>query len=591
MKYFVLLCDGMADMKCPELGNMTPMEAAHKPTMDHLARYSLVGRAKTVPDGMKPGSDPANLAVMSYDPAIYSNGRSPLEAASMGLEMTESMTAFRCNVLTLSDGDEPYEEKTMIDHGADDITTEEANVLIKAVEEALSDEERHFYTGISYRHCLLWDNAPEIPSFTPPHDILGRKVTDYLPSGEAGEIYLDLMKKSYDILNHHPVNEARRERGLHPANSIWLWSPGKKPALPDFYEKWGLRSTVISAVDLIKGIAKCANMESVDVEGATGNFDTNYKGKADAAIEAFERGQDYVYVHVEAPDECGHRGEAENKKRCIELIDENILKPVFEYLKKQKKPYKIMVLPDHPTPICKRTHTGDPVPFLIYYSEAKWSGVRKFTEESAEKTGVYVPKGWRLMELLTKGYLPEYGIKAPAVRTAMEFFELLAISLIAVMLLMTFAARHSPVIGSSMEDTLIEDDVLFISELYSSLETGDIVIIQHPSQPEEPLVKRVIATEGQTFRIDYNNWEITVDGTVIDSSYVYRESGEMRSFFFARPDENGVFEDTVPEGMIFVLGDHRNVSKDSRSLGYMDERYVIGKVKFRFLPLNKFKTF
>ena len=397
MKYLILLCDGMADRALAELGGKTPMEAANKPTMDFLAKRSLVGNVLNVPAGMSPGSDPANLAVMSYDPAIYSNGRSPLEAASMGLEMTESMTAFRCNVLTLSDGDEPYEEKTMIDHGADEITTEEADILIKAVEEQLSGELYHFYTGVSYRHCLLWDNAPEYSSFVPPHDILDRKITDYLPKEE---IYLELMKKSYEILNHHPVNESRRERGLRPANSIWLWSPGKKPALPDFYEKWKLKASVISAVDLIKGIAKCANMESLDVEGATGNIHTNFTGKADAAIGAFENGSDLVYLHIEAPDECGHRGEIENKVRSIELIDEKVLSPIYAYLKKSKEPFKIMVLPDHPTPICLKTHSSESVPFFIYSSTGNATGVETFTEKTAATTKLYIPCGYRLMEHL-----------------------------------------------------------------------------------------------------------------------------------------------------------------------------------------------
>ena len=537
---------------------------------------------------MSPGSDPANLAVMSYDPSIYSNGRSPLEAASMGLEMNEAMTAFRCNLLTLSDGDEPYEEKTMIDHGADEITTEEADILIKAVEAELSGEKHHFYTGISYRHCLLWENAPEFTRFVPPHDILDRRITEYLP---AESEYLELMKRSYEILNHHPVNESRRERGLRPANSIWLWSPGKKPALPDFYEKWKLKATVISAVDLIKGIAKCANMESIDVPGATGNIHTNFEGKANAAIDAFKRGQQYVYLHVEAPDECGHRGEAENKKRSIELIDEKILTPVYEYLSKGREPFKIMVLPDHPTPICLKTHSSDPVPFFIYSSDRRGVGVNCFSESSAEGTGIYIDKGHTLMELLVNESHSESGVSLPKKSMLAEVFELLTISLICVMMLMTFISRHSPVVGDSMQETLRPDDVLVVSNLFVSPKTGDIVIIQDPSQMTEPLVKRVIAVGGQKIKINYNTWEIWVDGELIDSSYVKRTDGPMRSRDFALPDENGIWEDTVPEGEMFVLGDNREISMDSRTLGFIDMRFVIGEVKCRLLPFDQFELY
>ena len=268
MKYLVLIPDGMADEKIPSLGNKTPMEAADKPTTDALAKKSLVGLVSNVPEGIAPGSDAANMAILSFDPKVYSKGRSPLEAVSMGLKMNDTQVAFRCNIVTLSE-DEEYDEKTIIDHSADEITTAEADELIKAVEAALGNDERHFYTGVSYRHCLLWDGVEDDYSFTPPHDILGKRIKDYLPTGEVGNKYYELMKASWDILNHHPINEARRARGLKVANSIWFWSPGKKPALPSFKEKWGLDGAVISAVDLIKGIGLCANMESIDVDGVT----------------------------------------------------------------------------------------------------------------------------------------------------------------------------------------------------------------------------------------------------------------------------------------------------------------------------------
>lgn len=402
MKYLVLIPDGMADVKIEQLGNKTPMQAANKPTMDALAKKSLVGTVSNVPAGMVPESDTANMAILSFDPKIYSKGRSPLEAMSMGLEMQPDETAYRCNVVTLSeDGD--YDDKIILDHSADEITTAEADELIKALESKLGNDSRHFYTGVSYRHCLLWKNSDDKYPFMRPHDILGKQIKEYLPKAEnGGAEFYDLMRKSYDILNHHPINEARRARGLKPANSAWLWSPGKKPQLPNFKEKWGLNAAVISAVDLIKGIGICAGMKSIDVEGATGNVHTNYQGKAEAAIQAFSDGYDYVYIHVEAPDECGHRAETDNKVLSIEKIDALILSPVLSYLEGCGEDYRIMVLPDHPTPIFMRTHTSEPVPFFIYDSQKDVEGVSSFDEDNATATGYYVADGYRLMELLTK---------------------------------------------------------------------------------------------------------------------------------------------------------------------------------------------
>ena len=399
MKYLVLIPDGMADEKIPSLGNKSPMEAADKPTTDALAKRSLIGLVSNVPEGIAPGSDAANMAILSFDPKEFSKGRSPLEAVSMGLKMNDTQVAFRCNIVTLSE-DEDYDNKTIIDHSADEISTEEADELIKAVEATLGNDERHFYTGVSYRHCMLWDGVEDNYGFTPPHDILGKCIKDYLPSGEIGAKYYELMKASWDILDRHPINEARRARGLKPANSIWFWSPGKKPALPSFKHKWGIDGAVISAVDLIKGIGLCANMESIDVKGVTGNLHTNYDGKAQAAIDAFKRGVKYVYVHLEGPDECGHRAETENKVLSIELIDKKVLSPIYEYLKGCGEEFKIMILPDHPTPVRLRTHTMDPVPFMIYSSTEDVEGVDSFNEESAAATGLYVSAGHTLMEKL-----------------------------------------------------------------------------------------------------------------------------------------------------------------------------------------------
>lgn len=401
MKYLVLIPDGMADESTALPGGLTPMQAAKKPMMDTLAKKSRVGTVSNVPDGMVPESDTANMAILSFDPKVYSKGRSPLEAVSMGIEMQPDETAYRCNVVTLSEDEERYEDKIILDHSADEITTAEADELIKAMQEKFGNELRRFYTGVSYRHCLIRKNGNDRYPFMRPHDILGKRIGEYLPSAEnGGEEFYTLMKESYDLLNHHPVNEARRARGLKPANSVWFWSPGKKPQLPNFREKWGLNAAVISAVDLIKGIGLCAGMRSIDVEGATGNVHTNYTGKANAAIEAFRDGCDYVYIHVEGPDECGHRAEADNKVLSIELIDQKILKPVYEYLVSTGEDFRIMILPDHPTPIRARTHTIDPVPFMIYDSTRESVGVETFTEESAAAKQDYIPHGHTLMELL-----------------------------------------------------------------------------------------------------------------------------------------------------------------------------------------------
>jgi 2,3-bisphosphoglycerate-independent phosphoglycerate mutase len=352
---------------------------------------------------MVPESDTANMAILSFDPKIYSKGRSPLEAVSMGIEMKSDETAYRCNVVTLTEDEENYEDRIILDHSADEITTAEADELIKTLEEKMGDDIKKFYTGVSYRHCLIWKNGNDKYDFMRPHDILGKRIGEYLPKeSNGGAEFLKLMKDSYDILKDHPVNIARKARGLKPANSAWLWSPGKKPQLPSFKEKWGLDAAVISAVDLIKGIGLCAKMKSIDVEGATGNVHTNYTGKADAAIQAFKDGIDLVYVHVEAPDECGHRAEIENKVLSIELIDSKILKPVYEYLSSTGEDFKVMILPDHPTPIRIRTHSISPVPFMIYSSTAQRDGVDTFTEQTAEAVGNYVSDGYNLMGILTE---------------------------------------------------------------------------------------------------------------------------------------------------------------------------------------------
>ena len=401
MKYFVLIPDGMADRPIPQLGGKTPMAAACKPNMDALCKKSLCGTVLNVPATMVPESDTANLAILSYDPLVYSKGRSPLEALSMGLTMADDDTAIRCNVVTVSEDEENYEDKIMLDHSADEITTAEADELIKALNEGLSNEERRLYTGVSYRHCLLWKNADQKYPFDRPHDIIGRRIGDYLPKIEnGGAAFLEFQKKGYEILRDHPVNIARKARGLKPANSPWLWSPGGKPCLPSFSDKWNKRGAVISAVDLIKGIGICAGMEVVDVEGATGNCHTNYEGKADAAIRCFENGCDFVYVHVEGPDECGHRGEIENKVMSVEKIDTIILKKVYDYLKGCKDDFKILVLPDHPTPIEIRTHSSEHVPFFLYDSRNETNGPDTYNEDTSRECPTVINDGSTLLSIM-----------------------------------------------------------------------------------------------------------------------------------------------------------------------------------------------
>ncbi len=403
MKYLVMLCDGMADEPNEALGNSTPMEKANKPCMDSLAAKAEVGIVKTVAEGLKPGSDVANLSGLGYEPAVYYSGRSPLEAASIGIDLKDTDVTLRCNLVTLSD-EEDYEKKTILDYCADDISSEEAKILIEYIQEKLGNDKFRFYPGVSYRHCLVWRNGNPHPGvLTPPHDITGKVITDYIPKGEAVDELYDLMKKSYDLLKDHPVNKARIARGKRPANSIWLWGEGTKPLLDNFSEKFGKKGSMISAVDLLKGIAICAGMNSVDVEGATGYLDTNFDGKCKAAIEEFKNGADLVYIHVEAPDECGHRGEIENKVKAIEMIDEHILAPVVEFLRGYDD-FAVLVCPDHPTPLSIRTHTSTPVPYLIYDSKNEIdSGVKVFCEKEARETGNYIEKGFTMMNyFLTK---------------------------------------------------------------------------------------------------------------------------------------------------------------------------------------------
>lgn len=397
MKYIVLLCDGMADEPSDMLKGKTPMEVAKKPYMDALAQKSEVGMVRTIEKGMPPGSDIANLSVLGYDPKIYYTGRSPLEAVSMGINLKDDDVTLRCNLVTLTD-EEKYEDKTILDYCADDISTEEAKILIDYIEEKLGNKEFKFYNGVAYRHCLVWDKGNPKPGIlTPPHDITGKEIKEYIPKGNNVDKLYKLMQESYTLLNNHPVNIKRVNEGKKPANSIWLWGEGTKPKLDSFYKKYNKKGSMVSAVDLLKGIAICSGMKSVDVKGATGYIDTNFKGKLEAAINELKKGQDMVYIHIEAPDECGHRGEAENKVKSLELIDKLVLKPLLEALK-DFDDYGILIAPDHPTPLNIRTHTDNPVPYLIYNSKnTKNNGVTSFTEKQAESTGNYIEVGHTMM--------------------------------------------------------------------------------------------------------------------------------------------------------------------------------------------------
>ena len=397
MKYLVVLYDGMADYPVPALDGKTPMELAKKPLLDKLARFGKVGTVKTVADGLKPGSDIANMSVLGYNPKECYTGRSPLEAVSIGVDMKDTDIIFRTNLVTLSD-EENYEDKTMVDYSAGDISTAEAAEIIKSVQEHFGNEKFAFYSGVAYRHCLVWNNGTlDLGKMTPPHDISGKVIGEHLSKSENAKELIAMMKESYDFLMEHPVNKERMARGERPANSIWLWGEGTKPALSNFKEKYGVDGSIISAVDLLKGIAKCAGMGSPDVEGATGYIDTNFEGKADCAIEELKT-KDFVYIHIEAPDECGHRNEPENKVKAIEMIDERVLARVLPELDKYDD-YKVMVLPDHPTPIVTMTHAGDAVPYLIYQkSKASDNGIESFTENTAKAAGNYVEVGYSLMD-------------------------------------------------------------------------------------------------------------------------------------------------------------------------------------------------
>lgn len=402
MKYLVLLGDGMADMPLQELQGRTPMESAKKPLIDYMAKKGEVGMVNITPEGCKGGSDVGNLSALGYDPRVYLTGRAPLEAAAMGIKMSETDIALRCNLACVSD-EENYEDKTMIDYSSDEITTDEASELIDALNEGLSNEFLEFYSGISYRHILIIHGGNANVTLTPPHDITGKKVFDYLPKGEGKDILLDLMKKSHEILKNHPVNLKRKAKGKRCANTCWFWGVGSKPGLSPFKDKYGLSGAAVTAVDLVRGIARLADMETYDVINATGTLETNFMGKAKATLTAFDEGKDFVYLHFEAPDECGHRGEINRKVKAVEMLD-TVLTFVVNGLRARGEDYGVLIMPDHPTPIPTGTHSSAPVPYCIYYSNnERTSSVTNLCEKQAEATGVVQEIGYELLERFFKG--------------------------------------------------------------------------------------------------------------------------------------------------------------------------------------------
>ncbi|MBR5597507.1 MAG: cofactor-independent phosphoglycerate mutase [Lachnospiraceae bacterium] len=397
MKYIIVLGDGMADEPIEALNNKTPLEFANTPMMEHLSKKGEIGLVHTVPEGMAPGSDTANLSVMGYDPKVYYSGRSPLEALSIGVSMKEDDIALRCNVVTISEEDGEFENRTILDHSSGEISTEEAAQLIEVVKRELIPQGYSLYPGTSYRHCLIWEKG-HVVELTPPHDVLEQVIGQYLPEDE---VLRDMMKRSYDVLKDHPINVKRKEQGLNPANCIWFWGAGTKPMLSDFYEKNGKKGIMISAVDLLKGIAVGAGMDNAYVEGANGGLHTNYEGKMMAAVKALtEDGYDFAYIHVEAPDEMGHQGSVERKVEAIEYLDQKVIAPLVHNLEERKEDFRLLILPDHPTPIRVRTHTAGEVPYLLYDSTLAINKTWDYNEKDALESGNKIEKGYTLIDKL-----------------------------------------------------------------------------------------------------------------------------------------------------------------------------------------------
>lgn len=394
MKYIVVLGDGMSDEPIAALGGKTPLEYANTPAMDELASKGEMGMVQNVPAGMSPGSEIANLSVMGYDPLTDFTGRSPLEALSVGVEMEPDDIIFRCNLVTLTQ-EEPYGQKTILDHSSGEIATADADILMDAIRENFNDEQFQFYTGTSYRHIMVWKHG-RLAKLEPPHDHLTKVIEPYLPQEPVLRAF---MEKSFEILNDHPLNVKRAAEGKNKANSLWYWGAGTRPNLRSFEEKTGLKGAMVSAVDLLKGIAVGADMKVCHVEGATGSIDTNWEGKAQAAIDALLKdGCDFVYIHVEAPDEMAHQGLTEEKVKSIEYLDSRVIAPVKKAMEEAGEDYRMLILPDHPNLLRLRTHVGDPVPYVLYDSTRERKSAARYGETEARATGIFEPKGHKLME-------------------------------------------------------------------------------------------------------------------------------------------------------------------------------------------------
>jgi len=403
LKYIVIVGDGMADYPMEQFDQKTALQYARTPNFDQVAKDGTLGLVQTIPGELPPGSDTANLSVMGYDPLKFYTGRSPFEAASLGVDLSPDDVSFRCNLVTLS-SEEPYDQKTMVDYCADEISNEEAEELIKTIDAELGSDLLDFHPGFRYRHLLVWHGAPDDWNLTPPHDISGQKVTEFMPEGSKGSFIKEMMERSYAILADHPVNKRRVEKGLNPANSIWVWGAGRKPQLIPYPEKYKLKGSVISAVDLVKGLGLFAGLKPITVEGATGYIDTNYQGKVSAALNALQQGDDFIYLHVEAPDECSHRFEYENKIKAIELIDREVVAVIREELNRANYDYSLLLVTDHATPLSLGTHTSEPVPFAFCRSnDMKSNQSYKYDEICASKTGLSIGEGYRLMDLFLKG--------------------------------------------------------------------------------------------------------------------------------------------------------------------------------------------
>lgn len=404
-KYVIILGDGMADEPIAELGNQTILEYAVTPELDRLSKQSEIGLVHTIPEGMKPGSDTANLSVLGYDPKKYYSGRSPLEALSIGVPMKDTDIALRCNIVTLSEEEEIFEDKIIIDHSSGEISTEDCSILLEAVKKELQNESYQFYAGTSYRHCLIW-NQGRVIELSQPHDVLGQVISPYLPEDEK---LLSMMKRSYEILVHHPINIERKKQGLNPANCCWFWGAGTKPSLTSFEEKNGCKGMMVSAVDLLKGIAAGTGMGVAEVEGADGGLHTNYEGKVSAAVEALKNGYDFAYLHIEAPDEMGHQGSIERKVQAVEYLDSRVIAPLVKAMEEEGEAYRLLIMPDHPTPIRVRTHTADSVPYLLYDNTIPENHTWNYNEKEAAKSGNFVACGHTLIDKLLEK--PNYAIE------------------------------------------------------------------------------------------------------------------------------------------------------------------------------------